>query len=57
MATAVGTMWKINESKNATRIEQLSQRADDCEQDRSDLRVRVAKLEARVTPEKQSGSE
>ena len=48
LAAAVTALWKLNESRNAKAIESLTMRADKCEQERTELRVRVAKLEATV---------
>ena len=47
LATAVVALWKSSESKNAKAIQSLEVRAEVCERDRDDLRVRVAKLEER----------
>ncbi len=47
LTTAVVALWKSSESKNAKAIQSLEARAEDCEKDRDDLRVRVAKLEER----------
>lgn len=52
LATAVASLWKISEGKNAKAIAgqaetiaHLTERAEDCEKDRSDMKVRIAVLE------------
>lgn len=48
LAAVVATLWKANETRNAKAIEHLTERVDECEGDRSELRVRVARLETRL---------
>ena len=48
LTAAVTTLWARSEAKNAHAIESLEERAKQCEQDRRELVVRVAKLEARI---------
>ena len=48
LAAVVATLWKMNETRNAKAICELTERVDECEDERSDLRVRVAKLEVKL---------
>lgn len=55
LAAAVGALFKINESKNTKALESqgqalevLKQQAEKCEEDRVELRVRMARLEAKA---------
>ena len=46
LAGTVGFLFKLNESKNKKSIERLQKQADKCENDRTELRARVVRLEA-----------
>ena len=48
LAATVASLWKLNESKNAKAITALTERAVDCEKDRSEIKVRLARLEGRL---------
>lgn len=54
LAGAVASLWKLSEAKNAKAIaahqetiDHLETRAEKCEHDREELRVRVARLETK----------
>lgn len=48
MATAVTTLWKASESKNAKAIEVLEVRASECERERLTLRTAIAELRTEI---------
>lgn len=51
LAGAVSILWKAIEAKNAQAIKELTVRADICEADRTELKIRIARLEYQVTHE------
>ena len=48
LAASVATLWARSEAKNSLAIEILQKRSDDCDKDRTDLHIEVARLEERV---------
>lgn len=62
LATAIAAMWKRNESRNAkeisklearikrrdTRMDELEQHVDECNRDRGELRIQLARMETRL---------
>lgn len=41
LATAVATLWKVNESKNSKAIAELNSRVDECDDDRAKIRFEL----------------
>lgn len=57
MATAITTLWKTSEAKNAVAISVLEKRADSCEEDRELLRDEVTSLRVEVRLLKQQNGQ